>query len=337
MNKLRCLFVCLLFGLGTNLLKADCTATQDCSQCNSGNFKVSCVCVSNSTWSCDNCNSGGCGGPSNCLRCCGHDPRGGGTHCSAAGCSGNCLNPNVVNRGGEPDLAMLSKRMSLPPTSQLSVLGQIDSPSRLAPNLIPSINYETFSAQNLSVSDLYIESKDEVFTGLSFNLGSRNSQPVVALSIAVDTYWSGKTEPVRFFRTIDAWFFHEEAIAANGAIDEQIHTSVTSSQGLKLERVVLSLDYIEYENGLFTGPSLGLSHQMLQASRHEQLVLQKELVGILKTSSSNEEFKNWFVNRINQPDEPAGSFRAYRVATDVLNSFGFEALKQKLLREPRPL
>ena len=314
-------------------LRADCTASYNCSACNSGGFTLKCECVNTPSTTCTSCSPGGCGGSSDCLRCCSVDSRGG-THCTGANCSGNCANPqSVVPTMGLDPLQVLAQTgpqtpslQSAAPTLPLLQESAID----------PIVDVAAFSRYNLSLSEAKVNLENGGFKSGSYRISNDGDRPIVALAVSFDLYWSDRSQPMRLVEVSDGWFLQAMALGPKADQTQQVRQSLQPTANQQLLRVVVSLDYIEFADGTFFGPGYGTSHAALQAKRQEALTVRSEMLETMKSSRTNTEFMSRLGSRKPLQTENAARQLAYSAIAEVLKSSGVENLKQKLLEKPLP-
>jgi hypothetical protein len=208
--------------------RADCTLQFNCGLCNSGQFTVHCECHNGSNWECSGCygtcTQGGC--------CCGHT-----THapvmsyCSTIGCG---FTPHCFGQLKSPYLLA----STAPSLAGLA----------LAPADIP-IDVDVPPEAGIEITDTKLNITPTHFSGGAFTIRNTNNKNLIAYSVSMFLYFEGGGKPLKMATTADGWFLDQYVLKPDESREASITLSVDSNGPVKLTRVLVRPDYVEFAGG----------------------------------------------------------------------------------------
>lgn len=331
---------------GSLLAQGSCTAQYNCTQCNSGGFTISCTCTSippNSI--CESCTPGGCTNPP-CNKCCRNVTYiQGGTPvtqkiCTGSKCAGSCTNEELYSGDVRPSSNPYWRR-DTQTNSFLSV-----RPSSLTFSFLPQlvafqipIEVASFRGANLFISEIEPELDGASFKALRFKLKNLHSRGLIASGIVVDLYWASRAEPLRIVQSSDRWFLQSPGLSPNETEEVVIATSVNPDKKDKLTKIIVAIDYAEFDDGTWAGEDSAGFRSGFIADRQQQSTVQREFAARLKGGESIDRI----VSEIEKgPDEARFSQKEVRSRRSVYSRLyslyqvaGKKTLAEKLMEPAR--
>lgn len=319
MKKLY-IIILLAFCFSTRIY-ADCSASENCGSCNSGNFTVQCQCHDvPKTFTCTSCTV-----PVNCSQpvcCCGINTKGQ-HYCSSASCAGytGCT-AGVFSHG--PLVAS---------TSNLGVAAALFQTGEII-NLDAPVDINAASS-GIDISDFKLNINHQGISGATFTIHNDSGKALVAYVIGIDFYWvNSPNKPCHGSVSEDSWFLNAEALAPGGLEPGRFATGITPNGTVSLARVVVSVELAEYSDGSVTGTNAAALQVKVAAARRDELSIQQHYAGMLKTGASPESVGQQIKTDAAKNMYKGNQRLAFATIEIELNQLGPDGLAKKLLEQP---
>lgn len=286
------------------LAQGSCTASFNCSTCNSGGFTIMCTYTSAANSICDGCTPGGCGSPP-CNKCC-------------------RLITTIQN--GDVVTQRMTKSYTFSPSRYL-----IQTPIEVA----------FLKDAKLSISDAEPQLDENGFKSLAFKLTNLEAKDLIALGVVVDLYWDSRKEPVRIVYSNDGWFLRSKGVSDGEAVNIEVATAITPIKKDKLKRIVIAVDYAEFENARWVGEDSVGFRAGFNAIRQQQINVQADLASRLK---QGEPISSIIAEITRGPDESRYTAKdlkyrrsVYAVLSSMYRLVGADTLSARIIEPPREL
>lgn len=262
-------------------------------------------------------------------------------------CAGTCppsqlgfLKSPAVFHPYQGDVVQLSTRPQAGP-AQRPGLSLLAKPTGSYSALQIPVEVSTLTGANLNISDVEPDVTAYGFNAIRFKLRNSEQKSLIASGLVVDLYWENRTEPLRITQAADSWLFQGVRLKPNDTSDVAIETSVTLDKKDKLLKVVVAIDYAEFDDGSWAGEDYGGFRLGFNAAREKQVAILSELAGRLRKGTSIGEVAGEIqqgpaITKNRVVDVPERKDLYYRLGVIYRNG-GAAALTEKLLETPRKL
>ncbi|MBL8166636.1 MAG: hypothetical protein JNJ50_00690 [Acidobacteria bacterium] len=193
----------------------------------------------------------------------------------------------------------------------------------------------------LSISDAEPQIDEKGFNSLAFKLTNLEAKDLIALGIVVDLYWESREEPVRIVYSNDGWFLRSKGLSNGETLNIEVATAITPTKKDKLKRIVVAVDYAEFENAQWVGEDSVGFRGGFNAIRQQQINVQTDLASRLKQGES---ISSIVAEITKGPDESRYTAKdlkyrrsVYAVLSSMYRLVGADALSARIIEPPRGL
>lgn len=314
----QALLVLLACSLATALY-GDCSAPQNCGECNSGNFIASCQChdVPNS-FRCTNCivppacTGVGC--------CCGVNSQGK-TFCSSFSCgtSGECMTQVFRHQG------LFASTSNLEIAAALFQSGEIT-------NLDAPIEINTANS-GIAISDFNLNIDHQKISGATFTIRNESGKPLIAYVIGIDFYWDISPKPCHASVSEDSWFLNADPLGPGEQEQGHFMSTVIPRATVHFLRVVVNLEYAEFSDGSIVGLNAGTLKTKFDETRRAKLAVQHYYADMLQRGTSPEDVAQQIKADLRNMKYKGNQYTALIQIYMELSKSGPDDLANKLLEE----
>lgn len=211
-----------------------------------------------------------------------------------------------------------------------SSFGQIlritpDLPGNILNSAAP-VEIDTPSESGIEISKVNLPVSNSTVEGATFTVRNLSASSLVAYSIDVQLFWDIDPQtPFHMRLTEDASLLHYFLLSSGGAKDGLIRSSVSPTKAMRLVRVVVRPDYVEFADGTVyeTNKEVGVK---LAASRKVEAALQKTYAAQLQAGMSPDDVARQMRVEI-QNVHPGDTYRRITL-TRLLDAYKYTGAKE---------
>lgn len=300
---------------------ADCTLSLPCGQCNAGSFTATCSCHDSSGFQCDgctgNCVQGGC--------CCGHNTAPPfAKSCSSTSCGNTvfCGTGRLILPGGESVSPIASSSPGFP-ALVLAVLKKVPESAQTIPGTVSGtdipIEVDVPPDAPIEITDVKLPATSRTFSGGSFKITNLSDKNLIAYSVAMNLYFDTMpSHPIQMRVVEDGWFLNQYVLKPGESKEGVIRTSLTAPIPVKLTRVTVVPDYLEFSGGEALGANSSAVGAALARSRNVSAQFLRGYCAKLKSGQSATSVLNTFGSDLKAANQES---RASRLGMNQLSAF----------------
>jgi len=330
MNKsLSPLVLATLFGALCYPAYADCSASQNCALCNSGNFTVQCVCKDSSGYTCVSCTP-----PNPCTGtgcCCGIVQQGNTTktYCSSFSCGSSASCTTKIEKPIKGLVASLSPDAI---AEAFQSIAQDAGPKIL--DLNPDIEIANTPGSGIEISNFKLDISSEKISGATYTIRNVSDKSLIAFSTMVDFYWNAGDKPCVGGNTEDAWFLNGTILQPGEAEQVKFSKTITPIHPTHLTSVVVNLQYANFSDGSVTGQNSAAVASTFNNSRKEKFAVQQEYTKLIRSGMPADALSKKLQDDIAAATKSSPRRTALIQMYSILHAMGSQTLMSKISETP---
>lgn len=312
----------LVFCCVTTALYADCSASLNCGECNSGNFTVMCQCHdAPPDFHCTSCTA-----PPSCSGvgcCCGVNTKADKTYCSSFTCAGS---GECFTQLSHPDHLFAS-------TSALAVAAALFQGGEIRNSAAP-IQINT-ARSGIGISNFKLEVDQHKLSRVTFEISNGSGKPLVAYVIGMDFYWdTAPNKPCHTTMSEDSWFLGGTQLAPGQQEPAKLITSVVPHEPMRLLRVVVNVEYAEFSDGSTAGQNANAIKAKIDEVRREEVAVRNHYTEMLQAGTPAAEVARQIETDLTHNKYKSHQLTALVLIEAKLKEVGPDDLARKLLENP---
>ncbi len=189
---------------------------------------------------------------------------------------------------------------------------------------------------DIEVSNVKVHVTSTAVTGATFTIKNIYGKDLIAYSMLFNLYWDKYPDAPRQLRVNeDGWFLNQYVLHSGQTKQGIVRTSLSPTEPMKLTRVTVIPEYVEFSDGSVFGSNASLIGNKFAANRQIKVNLQQKYADQLQSGQSASSVASNI--QTDQVSVDNSSQLAIGILRAVLNREGPQGLSKRLLEAPAPL